>query len=1184
MATITEGSNCFVYHPTHAWIPGTVMGWDPKACIGTAQCTSPKEVLSKLKEDHLFVCDAEVMEEDVNDLLNLTVLHDSTLLTCLKLRYAKDIVYTNIGAIVVAFNPFNFKIPWYMDDKMKDYLAEGDTIDKNLPHSWAVAHNTYYEMRNDRQNQCILVSGESGAGKTEASKIVMKYLGAVSALRGTNAEKEAGLAVGDKMMQSNPILEAFGNAKTVRNDNSSRFGKFMKIKFSNNGFLTGADITKYLLEKSRIITAANNERVYHSFYDVLKGKDRQKYGLQELKAYKTVNSGKCTDVAGMDDADDYRICCEAMSRVGIESEDISSLWQTVAGILVFQNSEFLPMDEGSKMDEKNEALVRDVAKMWKVEGDLLVKELLTTTIVVNKQATVKVLNVVKAIDSRDSLSKAVYDYLFSWLVEKINKTIDTPDSCNWIGLLDIFGFEDFEKNSFEQLCINLTNETLQGHYNKHIFEKDMEECRAEGINVSSVAFPDNTACIMLMSAKQGILSLLDEECSVGKGSDHGFLDKISQTFSGKNPFFEKKPLMKTGFNIHHYAGTVTYEVENFLEKNRDTLKDAFKIIMGKSTDPFVAHLLPPPDEGSTTKYTVGGFFKNQLGKLMDLINETNPHWIRCVKPHPAKKPRMFDGVSTLKQLGSSGVLGTVKIRKAGFPIRLQFNDFSRRYKIIARGLSCDFSDPVSVSGAILKAAGFTDLEGQQGKTKVFLKTHAYQRLEVIKKEKLQTFASVLVQVAHTRLARNRGACFYRNFKVACIQAFARKKMSQHMMREKEYEANKEQLIAFVKRLLELNTVEEKTRKELYQVEQDELAEIKVSMAQGFKDLEAAWWRDKPARDEKIQLKVLTGEAEARKVIYKEEEEGHRRFLLLVEESMTEAIEKQIEREEWERTEEERRIRAERERKRRELEEKLLQERLAAQARKEEQRRIAIYYWNKKQEEKRAAKVAKETEQAEKRKWIDDAVNNAQQLQTLLRSDAQNDRSSSSRFRPDTTPGVFSVPGTLHELEHEHLHKEYLTEVAPDMLPATPKGILPTSSSPSSAPRRTPPGTAIGNWSPKHTVADYKDKLSQSRMIPDKSGTLDMVQQLKNLKNVKSALLFQTPRMGVNDARNPVNPRSPDWQPPDQNTVVLPDGTELHMSEVSLPKEEIERQRLAEVRARRKTTVVDKRKDPNANVK
>ena len=685
---IVPGVHCLVYHTEHAWVTGMVEDFDGK--VGVVSVSHPKrETLSKVREEDIFVCDEKAMEEDVHDLLNLSVLHDGTLLNCLRRRYMRDIVYTNIGAIVVALNPFNFKIPWYMDSKMPEYLAEGDVIQNNLPHSWAVAHNTYYEMRVDDGNQCILVSGESGAGKTEASKIVMKYLGAVSSLSGDEEEKKAGQLMCTRMMQSNPILEAFGNAKTVRNDNSSRFGKLMKIKFSGNGVLTGADITKYLLEKSRIITSAQDERVYHSFYLLLKGSLRESLGLEHVSCYRSVIQGRCTDVAGMDDSEEFDVVVEAMKICEFTEADQTGIWNTVASILTLQRVDYVAQgDDECSFDESTERFVDFAGSLLCINVDDLKKELLTTTLEVQKQLYQMKLNKAKALDARDSLCKAVYDNLFSWIVAAVNMTMDSDICDAWIALLDIFGFEDFKVNSFEQLCINLTNETLQNHYNHYIFTRDMEECRAEGIDTTEIVFPDNKPTLDMISGKGGILAILDEECLLGKATDLSFLDKICDKFASKanpHPSFERPKLAKIpSFRVVHYAGTVTYDVDNFLDKNRDTLKNSFKLILRASSHPLIAQLLPEPLPDGT-KYTVGGFFKNQLKELMDLINGTNPHWIRCIKPDPAKKPLKFNGVMTLTQLRSSGVLGTVQIRKAGYPVRVKLADFVRQYKVIATG-------------------------------------------------------------------------------------------------------------------------------------------------------------------------------------------------------------------------------------------------------------------------------------------------------------------------------------------------------------------------------------------------------------------------------------------------------------------------------------------------------------------
>jgi myosin heavy subunit len=727
---IEPGALVFYQCPKNSWVVGTVDTWDGKvATCRAADAADGKEPVSGLKDANVFVAREDIISEDVNDLLNLTVLHDATLLTCLKRRYLKDVIYTNIGAIVVALNPFNFKIPWYMDDKMSNYLNEGDTIEKNLPHSWAVAHNTYFEMRNDGQNQSILVSGESGAGKTEASKIVMKYLGAISCRTGSDEQRARGRGVGDRIGSSSLPLEAYGNAKTVRNDNSSRFGKFMAIKFDAAGFLVGAQFTKYLLEKSRIVTSAQGERCYHALYLVARGSEAQRLKVTDDKAFRILTAGKTLNNKEYDTAADFSDVCKAMETIGMSKAEIASMWAVVGGVLHMGNVLFQPDGEGSLPTDATKPSIAIVADIWKVDLATLEKEMLTTTLQISGQVITKVLNPIAALDSKEALMKALYDTEFGWLVEKCNAMLDVPECSSWIGLLDIFGFEDFEVNSFEQVCINLTNETLQGHYNEYIFKRDMEECRAEGVDMSSVEFPDNGPCIQMITSKGGILALLDEECMLGKGTDMSFLQKISAACAS-SAFFVRKQLQKSSFTIRHYAGDVTYEVASFLDKNRDTLKDAFKLLMRSSSDPFIAGLLPEPSDAK--RMTVGAFFKNQLQQLMDVLQSTNPHWIRCVKPHPAKKPLMWHGVNVMNQLSSSGVLGTVKIRKAGYPVRIKHADFLARYNVMGKEIA-----------AVLKYAKVEGIMAQIGTVRVFLKSEAYIKLEAAKKEALQDFARTI---------------------------------------------------------------------------------------------------------------------------------------------------------------------------------------------------------------------------------------------------------------------------------------------------------------------------------------------------------------------------------------------------------------------------------------------------------
>eukprot|EP00760_Papus_ankaliazontas_P030344 PhM_4_TR477/c1_g1_i1/m.27535/K10357/MYO5; myosin V len=752
--------------PDHSWVIGEVVAYDPKGKHYTCTATDPDpQTAPKIydNDEWIFASEPENFEEDVNDLLQLTELHESTLLFCLKRRYLRDVVYTNIGPIVVALNPFNFNIPWYMDKKMPDYLAEGVVIEQNLPHSWAVAHNTYWELRENGQNQTILISGESGAGKTEGAKIVVKYLGAISTIKGTTEQKSKCEEVNKRIIAASPILESFGNAKTVRNDNSSRFGKFSKLQFDRDGFLVGNFVIKYLLEKSRIVTASKDERVYHSFYQVVSGSDRLTYGLKEPHVYHSLTVGDCINIPGVDDSEDHAFCKAAMSDVGITDAEQDAIWRCVAGILNLQNVDVSEKEEKamkmSYIDEQNVPKLEQACALFEIDAIEMQKEITTTTTVTRGEVVEKPLDRVKALDVRDSTSKTLYDCLFDWLVSKINQTTDASSRCtHWVGLLDIFGFEDFQFNSFEQLCINLANEALQSHYNNFIFTEDMKECREEGIDVSAVTFSDNKACLdLLMGKTNSVFSALDEECKVN-GTERNFLDKLNTGFASSkekvgNAFYlaimgKRKD---NHFGIRHYAGDVVYCVDNFLEKNKDNLKDAVRKLFGQSKDPLISQFMPPPQEG--VKLTVGGFFKNQLRELMDVIHATNPHWIRCIKPHPAKQPKKFSHKSVINQLRSAGVLDTVKVRKAGFPIRFRHELFVKRFGLI---IGVYPSPGENYKQTIDKLFSLCHIElnmGQVGKTKVFLRQAGFLALNREKEAVLSRVCLVIQNMGRSFLAR-----------------------------------------------------------------------------------------------------------------------------------------------------------------------------------------------------------------------------------------------------------------------------------------------------------------------------------------------------------------------------------------------------------------------------------------------
>eukprot|EP00754_Rhynchopus_humris_P021082 Rhum_TRINITY_DN14724_c1_g3::Rhum_TRINITY_DN14724_c1_g3_i2::g.111743::m.111743/K12559/MYO10; myosin X len=626
---LPNDSLCYFRDPEYSWLWGKVLDYDAKKKVYSCQAidegnsrAEPDRVPPVLtqgkyaggwpdpipgvptknipdNEDNIFSVREDVVYgseyEDTHDLLRLTILHDSTLLACVKKRYFKDIIYTFIGAIVVAVNPFNYKIPWYTDDNMEKYLQETYPIQKNLPHSWACAHNTYHELRDDKRNQTILVSGESGAGKTEASKIVLKYLSAISSRMSGVVAKEGQQDVQARIMAASPFLEAFGNAKTARNDNSSRFGKFMQIKFSEEGAILGANITKYLLEKSRIIVAGPGERVYHSFYLAVRGNGKPlgPNSLVSVTDYSSLNSGGCTENNEFNTGEEFDEVSDAMRTVGILDDDVRGIWLTLAGVLHALNVTFEKNGEGSKIASAKVKELAASAQCLGVDNDMLSLELVRTVIEVRGEKSNRDLNVSKAQDGRDAFVKRLYDQVFNWLVDKCNQSLDIAGDLRWIGLLDIFGFENFEVNSFEQLCINLANESLQNHYNAYIFERDMDECRAEGIDVTSVEFPDNEPCLRMVSGKGGIISLLDDECGLGEGTDQGFLQKVTDYCEGVpafQPFFTRPRLAQTSFIVHHYAGNVSYEVDGFLDKNRDSLKPAMKLLLRSSTNPFIAEL------------------------------------------------------------------------------------------------------------------------------------------------------------------------------------------------------------------------------------------------------------------------------------------------------------------------------------------------------------------------------------------------------------------------------------------------------------------------------------------------------------------------------------------------------------------------------------------------------------------
>ncbi|XP_011270021.1 hypothetical protein CAOG_08449, partial [Capsaspora owczarzaki ATCC 30864] len=700
----------------------------------------------------------QVMSNSSNqmtDMTKLSDLHEGALLWNLQKRYVKSLVYTYTGNILVAVNPYQvFNI--YDLDTVRRYA--GQVIGSLSPHIFAIANEAVQCMLKNAADQCVVISGESGAGKTESTKLIMKYIAAIN--------KEQSM-VSEQILESNPIMESFGNAKTVRNNNSSRFGKYLEIQFSNSGGIQGAMMYEYLLEKSRVVHQATDERNYHIFYEMLAGMEPDelaKLKLGDAKQYYYLNQGGNTKVDNKDDAEEYFLCTRAMEVMGFTAEEVESVFKVLAAVLHLGNMTFEKTSVGG-MDAstvKNPDVTRFAASLISVKPDGLVHSSTHRTNVTRGEAITSPLSADASADKRDALSKALYSRLFSWLVKRINTVICRNSKYHSIGILDIFGFEDFEVNSFEQLCINYANEKLQFYFNQHIFKLEQEEYSREGISWEKINFVDNQGCLDLIAKKPtGILSVLDDESNFPKGTDDSFLDKLHGQHE-KNAYYEKPKKKSPYFGVRHYAGTVTYLVTGFIDRNKDTLHQDLIELICSSTDPLVIKLFESYKEqlegdksGNKAKRlpSVGGQFHESLSQLISTMSACNPFFVRCVKPNTKKKPTIFENTLVLTQLRYSGMLETIRIRRSGYPVRLPFAHFIFRYRVLSKNPLPPGNQlagkEVEVAKAIMAGVAASSLgedSYQVGKTKMFMRENVERELEKQRSERLR---GIVVRIQKT---------------------------------------------------------------------------------------------------------------------------------------------------------------------------------------------------------------------------------------------------------------------------------------------------------------------------------------------------------------------------------------------------------------------------------------------------
>uniref|UniRef100_A0ABI7YQQ2 Myosin VIIA n=1 Tax=Felis catus TaxID=9685 RepID=A0ABI7YQQ2_FELCA len=686
----------------------------------------------------------------VEDMIRLGDLNEAGILRNLLIRYRDHLIYTYTGSILVAVNPYQL-LSIYSPEHIRQYTNK--KIGEMPPHIFAIADNCYFNMKRNSRDQCCIISGESGAGKTESTKLILQFLAAIS---GQHSWIE------QQVLEATPILEAFGNAKTIRNDNSSRFGKYIDIHFNKRGAIEGAKIEQYLLEKSRVCRQAPDERNYHVFYCMLEGMSadqKKRLGLGQATDYNYLAMGNCITCEGREDSQEYaniRSAMKVLMFTDTENWEISKLLASILhlGNLQYEARTFENLDACEVLFSPSLATA---ASLLEVNPPDLMNCLTSRTLITRGETVSTPLSREQALDVRDAFVKGIYGRLFVWIVDKINAAIYKPpsqevkSSRRSIGLLDIFGFENFAVNSFEQLCINFANEHLQQFFVRHVFKLEQEEYDLESIDWLHIEFTDNQDALdMIANKPMNIISLIDEESKFPKGTDTTMLHKLNSQHKLNSNYIPPKNNHETQFGINHFAGVVYYESQGFLEKNRDTLHGDIIQLVHSSRNKFIKQIFQADVAmGAETRKrspTLSSQFKRSLELLMRTLGACQPFFVRCIKPNEFKKPMLFDRHLCVRQLRYSGMMETIRIRRAGYPIRYSFVEFVERYRVLLPGVKPAYKqdDLRGTCQRMAEAVLGTHDDWQIGKTKIFLKDHHDMLLEV-ERDKAITDRVILLQ-------------------------------------------------------------------------------------------------------------------------------------------------------------------------------------------------------------------------------------------------------------------------------------------------------------------------------------------------------------------------------------------------------------------------------------------------------
>ncbi|XP_075964129.1 myosin VIb isoform X6 [Anarhichas minor] len=781
-----DGKPVWAPHPADGFQLGMIVDIGADALTIEPLNQKGKTFLASMSQ--VFPAEDDV-DKYVDDNCSLMYLNEATLLNNVKVRYNKDHIYTYVANILIAVNPY-YDIPkLYGLDAIKSY--KGKSLGTLPPHVFAIADKAYRDMKVLKMSQSIIVSGESGAGKTENTKFVLRYL---------TTTYGSGQDIDERIVEANPLLEAFGNAKTVRNNNSSRFGKFVEIHFNEKNAVVGGFVSHYLLEKSRICMQSNDERNYHIFYRLCAGasedikkklhldspdsfrylnrgctryfasKDSDKQIMQNRKSPEHLKAGALKDPL-LDDMGDFNRMCVAMKKIGLDDTEKLDLFRVVAGVLHLGNIDFEETGSSSGgcvlKNQSGQTLEYCADLLGLDQGDLRVS--LTTRIMLTtaggaKGTVIKVpLKVEQANNARDALAKAVYSRLFDHVVKRVNQCFPFETSSNFIGVLDIAGFEYFEHNSFEQFCINYCNEKLQQFFNERILKEEQELYQREGLGVNEVHYVDNQDCIDLVEAKLvGILDILDEENRLPQYSDQHFAlavhskhkDHFRLTVPRKSKLTIHRNLRDDeGFIVRHFAGAVCYETTRFVEKNNDALHMSLESLVSESKDRFVRELFENSITNKDSKQkagklgfiSVGNKFKTQLNLLLEKLRSTGSSFIRCVKPNLKMVSHKFEGALILSQLQCSGMVSVLDLMQGGFPSRAPFHELYNMYKQYMPDKLTRLN-PRLFCKALFKALGLNDNDFKFGLTRVFFRPGKFAEFDQIMKSDPDHLAELLKKV------------------------------------------------------------------------------------------------------------------------------------------------------------------------------------------------------------------------------------------------------------------------------------------------------------------------------------------------------------------------------------------------------------------------------------------------------